>query len=78
MWCLQLKKETGGAGLDKVGMAVCYEAMNRSIFAAYPKLIVYNEYKKGDKRKSDFVRAFPEVVIVDEGEVIEVSPYLPC
>ncbi|MDQ6434842.1 acyl-CoA dehydrogenase family protein [Mesorhizobium sp. LHD-90] len=32
LWCLQLKKETGGAGLGKVGMAVCYEAMNRSIF----------------------------------------------
>lgn len=32
LWCLQLKQETGGAGLGKVGMAVCYEAMNRSIF----------------------------------------------
>ncbi|MRX48956.1 acyl-CoA dehydrogenase [Paracoccus sp. S-4012] len=32
LWCLQLKKETGGGGLDKVGMAVCYEEMNRSIF----------------------------------------------
>ncbi len=32
LWCLQLKPETGGAGLSKVGMAVCYEAMNRSIF----------------------------------------------
>lgn len=32
LWCLQLKPETGGQGLNKVGMAVCYEAMNRSIF----------------------------------------------
>lgn len=32
LWCLQLKPETGGQGLDKRGMAVCYEAMNRSIF----------------------------------------------
>ena len=32
LWCLQLKAETGGQGLGKVGMAVCYEAMNRSIF----------------------------------------------
>jgi len=32
LWCLQLKPETGGAGLDKRGMAVCYEEMNRSIF----------------------------------------------
>lgn len=32
LWCLQLQKETGGQGLNKVGMAVCYEEMNRSIF----------------------------------------------
>jgi len=32
LWCLQLKPETGGQGFGKVGMAVCYEAMNRSIF----------------------------------------------
>ena len=32
LWCLQLKPETGGKGLGKIGMAVCYEAMNRSIF----------------------------------------------
>jgi len=32
LWCLQLKPQTGGQGLGKVGMAVCYEAMNRSIF----------------------------------------------
>jgi acyl-CoA dehydrogenase len=32
LWCVQLKPETGGLGLGKVGMAVCYEAMNRSIF----------------------------------------------
>ena len=32
LWCLQLKPETGGKGLNKIGMAVCYEAMNRSIF----------------------------------------------
>ncbi|TMV04244.1 acyl-CoA dehydrogenase [Ruegeria sediminis] len=32
LWCLQLKEETGGQGFGKVGMAVCYEEMNRSIF----------------------------------------------
>jgi acyl-CoA dehydrogenase len=32
LWCLQLKPENGGRGLGKIGMAVCYEAMNRSIF----------------------------------------------
>lgn len=32
LWCLQLRPETGGGGLSKTGMAVCYEEMNRSIF----------------------------------------------
>ena len=32
LWCPQLKSESGGMGLGKVGMAVCYEEMNRSIF----------------------------------------------
>lgn len=32
LWCLQLRLETGGLGAGRVGMAVCYEAMNRSIF----------------------------------------------
>ncbi len=32
LWCPQLKPENGGLGIGKVGMAVCYEAMNRSIF----------------------------------------------
>ena len=32
LWCLQLRRETGGLGVGRVGMAVCYEAMNRSIF----------------------------------------------
>ena len=32
LWCLQLKPESGGQGLGRMGMAVCYEAMNRSIF----------------------------------------------
>jgi acyl-CoA dehydrogenase len=32
IWCIQLKRETGGLGLGRMGMAVCYEEMNRSIF----------------------------------------------
>jgi len=32
LWCLQLASEHGGQGLDTVGMAACYEEMNRSIF----------------------------------------------
>lgn len=32
IWCLQLPKEDGGLGVGRMGMAVCYEEMNRSIF----------------------------------------------
>ncbi|PWC90703.1 acyl-CoA dehydrogenase [Azospirillum sp. TSH100] len=32
LWTLQLPKEAGGQGLPMVGVAACYEEMNRSIF----------------------------------------------
>jgi acyl-CoA dehydrogenase len=32
LWCLQMPKQRGGQGLGPVGMAACYEEMNRSIF----------------------------------------------
>ncbi len=32
LWTLQLPKELGGQGLPMVGVAACYEEMNRSIF----------------------------------------------
>jgi acyl-CoA dehydrogenase len=32
LWCLQLSPDFGGRGVGRIGMAVCYEAMNRSIF----------------------------------------------
>ena len=32
MWAPQMPQRYGGLGLDMVGMAVCYEEMNRSIF----------------------------------------------
>ncbi|KAF0677194.1 acyl-CoA dehydrogenase family protein [Profundibacterium mesophilum] len=44
LWCLQLSRETGGGGLDKVGMAVCYEEMNRSIFGP----VVFNSAAPDD------------------------------
>ncbi|NCW86697.1 MAG: acyl-CoA dehydrogenase, partial [Oxalobacteraceae bacterium] len=44
LWCLQLKPETGGKGLTKIGMAVCYEAMNRSIFGP----VVFNSAAPDD------------------------------
>jgi acyl-CoA dehydrogenase len=47
LWCLQLKPETGGAGLSKVAMAVCYEEMNRSIFGP----VVFNPVAPDDGNK---------------------------
>jgi acyl-CoA dehydrogenase len=32
LWALQMPKARGGGGLDCVGMAACYEEMNRSLF----------------------------------------------
>ncbi|MFQ6023967.1 MAG: acyl-CoA dehydrogenase family protein [Acidiferrobacterales bacterium] len=32
LWCFQMPRERGGQGLSVVGMAACYEEMNRSIF----------------------------------------------
>jgi acyl-CoA dehydrogenase len=44
LWCLQLAEASGGAGLSKIGMAVCYEAMNRSIFGP----VVFNSAAPDD------------------------------
>jgi len=44
LWCLQLKHETGGGGLNKAGMAVAYEEMNRSIFGP----VVFNSAAPDD------------------------------
>ncbi|TYC63473.1 acyl-CoA dehydrogenase [Rhodobacterales bacterium] len=44
LWCLQLAPETGGRGLGRVGMAVCYEEMNRSIFGP----VVFNSAAPDD------------------------------
>ena len=44
LWCLQLRRETGGGGLSRTGMAVCYEAMNRSIFGP----VVFNSAAPDD------------------------------
>ncbi|KMO38019.1 acyl-CoA dehydrogenase family protein [Methylobacterium aquaticum] len=44
LWCLQLRPETGGQGLGKVGMAACYTEMNRSIFGP----VVFNSAAPDD------------------------------
>lgn len=44
LWNLQLKPESGGRGIGRMGMAVCYEAMNRSIFGP----VVFNSAAPDD------------------------------
>lgn len=44
LWCLQLPPEHGGQGLGLMGMAVCYEEMNRSIFGP----VVFNSAAPDD------------------------------
>jgi len=44
LWTLQLPKDIGGGGLNKQGMAVCYEEMNRSIFGP----VVFNSAAPDD------------------------------
>lgn len=44
LWCLQLRPETGGKGIGRMGMAVCYEEMNRSIFGP----VVFNSAAPDD------------------------------
>ncbi|WP_127088123.1 acyl-CoA dehydrogenase family protein [Aquabacter cavernae] len=44
LWCLQLPPESGGLGIGRMGMAVCYEEMNRSIFGP----VVFNSAAPDD------------------------------
>jgi acyl-CoA dehydrogenase len=44
LWCLQMPRERGGQGLGLVGMAACYEEMNRSIFGP----VVFNSAAPDD------------------------------
>jgi superfamily II DNA or RNA helicase len=41
-------------------------ALNQSVFDVYPFVIVSMDYIKSDRRREDFFRACPELVIVDE------------
>lgn len=44
LWSLQMPQDVGGQGLDTVGMAACYEEMNRSIFGP----VVFNSAAPDD------------------------------
>lgn len=53
LWCLQLPPEHGGQGLGMVGMAVCYEEMNRSLFGP----VVFNSAAPDDGNMMLLARA---------------------
>jgi acyl-CoA dehydrogenase len=44
LWCLQMPRSRGGQELDMVGMAACYEEMNRSLFGP----VVFNSAAPDD------------------------------
>lgn len=44
IWALQMPKSLGGGGLPRIGMAACYEEMNRSIFGP----VVFNSSAPDD------------------------------
>jgi len=44
--------------------------LTRSIFDEYPFTVVSIDYIKSDRRRADFVRACPELVIVDEAHAV--------
>src|SRR5882672_2569757 len=48
-------------------------SVNQSLFDVYPYVIVSTDYIKSDRRREDFLRACPELVIVDEAHTCAAS-----
>lgn len=70
LWCLQLKPETGGQGLGRTGMAVCYEAMNRSIFGP----VVFNAAAPDDGNMMLLEAVCQSARKVDPGSASHIDP----
>jgi superfamily II DNA or RNA helicase len=51
--------------------------VGRTIFDVYPQVIVSMDFIKADRRKDDFVRTCPELVIVDEAHTCAVDDDRP-
>ena len=47
--------------------------LDQSVFDVYPFVIVSTDYIKADRRRADFLRACPELVIVDEAHTCAAS-----
>lgn len=58
LWALQMPKSRGGGGLTRVGMAACYEEMNRSIFGP----VVFNSAAPDDGNMMLLERVLPEAM----------------
>lgn len=56
LWALQMPKAVGGQGLPRIGMAACYEEMNRSIFGP----VVFNSAAPDDGNMMILDRVLPE------------------
>jgi hypothetical protein len=50
-------------------------AANQSLFEVYPHVIVSTDFIKSDRHREDFLRACPELVIVDEAHTCASTPY---
>ena len=48
--------------------------VGQSLFEGYPHVIVSTDFIKSDRRRHDFVRACPELVIVDEAHTLRSAP----
>lgn len=82
LWCLQLAPEYGGQGLSRVGMAVCYEEMNRSIFgpavfnSAAPddgNMMVLQAFGT-DRQKDEFLRPIADGKVRSSFAMTEPDP----
>jgi len=58
LWALQMPKAVGGQGLPRIGMAACYEEMNRSIFGP----VVFNAAAPDDGNMMILDRVLPEAM----------------
>ncbi len=58
LWALQMPKRVGGMELPRIGMAACYEEMNRSIFGP----VVFNSAAPDDGNMMILDRVLPEAM----------------
>ena len=58
LWALQMPRAVGGQGLPRIGMAACYEEMNRSIFGP----VVFNSAAPDDGNMMILDKVLPEAM----------------